>query len=91
MMDAAGGRSPCSEDVKGTRRMPWHRKPMKDAASCDNPRGGALTLRSAGLRMGEPERGHARSPVPERIGAGRQPGELKHLSTRRKRNQPRLR
>ena len=54
------------EDVKGTRWMPWHRKPTKDAASCDNPRGGAHTLRSAGLRMGEPERGNARSPVPER-------------------------
>ena len=26
------------EDGKGRRRMPWHRKPMKDAASCDNPR-----------------------------------------------------
>ena len=64
---------------------------MKDAASCDNPRGGARTHRSAGIRMGEPERGHARSPGPERIGAGGQPGELKHLSTRRKRNQTRLR
>ena len=29
---------------------------MKDAASCDNPRLGAHTLRPAGLRMGEPGR-----------------------------------
>ena len=32
------------EDVKGARWMPWHRKPKKDAASCDNPRGGANAL-----------------------------------------------
>ena len=29
------------EDVKGARRMPWHRKSTKDAASCDKLRGGA--------------------------------------------------
>ena len=32
------------EDVQGARRMPWHRKPMKDVASCDKPRGGANGL-----------------------------------------------
>ncbi len=31
------------EDIKGTRWMPWHRKPMKDVTSCDKPRGGAHT------------------------------------------------
>ena len=34
--------------------MPWHRKAMKDAVSCDNPRIGANNLRSGGLRMGKP-------------------------------------
>ena len=32
-----------SEDTKGARRMPWHRKSTKDAASCDKPRGVANT------------------------------------------------
>ena len=31
------------EDVKGTRWMPWHRKPTKDAISCDKLRRGANT------------------------------------------------
>ena len=57
-----------SEDVKGARRMPWHRKPMKGAASCDKPRGGANGLRSGDSRMGEPARGHALAPPPEYIG-----------------------
>ena len=25
-------------NIKGTRWMPWHRKPTKDVASCDKPR-----------------------------------------------------
>ena len=33
-----------SEDTKGARWMPWHRKSMKDAASCDKLRGGANIL-----------------------------------------------
>ena len=56
------------EDTKGARRMPWHRKPKKGAASCDKPRGGANGLRSVGARMGEPARGHALAPRPEPIG-----------------------
>ena len=31
------------EDTKGARRMPWHRKSTKDAASCDKLGGGANT------------------------------------------------
>ena len=35
---------PCKdEDTKGARRMPWHRKSTKDAASCDKLGGGANT------------------------------------------------
>ena len=33
-----------SEDTKGARWMPWHRKSTKDAASCDKLRGGANIL-----------------------------------------------
>ena len=47
----------------------------------ETPRGGAGSRRSGGLRMGQPARGDARAPAVTR-GA---PGELKHLSTRRKR------
>ena len=54
-----------NEDTKGARWMPWHRKSMKDAASCDKLGGGANILRSRDLRMGEPGRGHARSSAPE--------------------------
>ena len=49
-----------AEDGKGRRRMPWHRKPTKGAASRDSPRGGAHGLRSGGTRMGEPD---GREPV----------------------------
>ena len=41
---------------------------MKDVTSCDKPRGGAYGPGSADVRMGEPERGHARSPPAEHIG-----------------------
>ena len=99
---SAGGRDPLPpesqkmingycEDTKGARRMPWHRKSTKDAASCEKPRGGANGLRSGGVRTGEPGGGHAPPPAPELIRCGGQPGELKHLSTRRRRNQPRSR
>jgi hypothetical protein len=36
--------------------------------------------------MGKPPWGHAQGPNAESIGVGRAPGELKHLSTPRKRN-----
>ena len=48
--------------------MPWRRKPKKGAASRDSPRGGANGLRSGGARMGEPDRGNARSPAAQSIG-----------------------
>jgi hypothetical protein len=34
--------------------MPWRNQAMKDAVSCDKPRGDANSLRSGGLRMGKP-------------------------------------
>ena len=42
---------------------------MKDVASCDKPRGGAHTHRSADLRMGQPGGSHFPSPRAEHIGA----------------------
>ena len=62
---------------------------MKDAASCDNPRRGAHILRPGGLRMGEPMHSSVHIPGPNTYGRGGQPGELKHLSTRRRGNQSR--
>src|SRR6266516_3579526 len=41
--------------------------------------------------MGQPGRGNARSPCGEFIATRSERGEVKHLSTRRKRNQPRFR
>ena len=36
--------SKVDEDIKGTRWMPWHKKAMKDVASCDKLRGAAHRL-----------------------------------------------
>ena len=38
----------------GARRMPWRRQAMKDAASCEKPRGGACGPGSGDVRMGQP-------------------------------------
>jgi hypothetical protein len=67
--------------------MPWRQETMKDVASCDKPRGAASELRSEDLRMGQPGRGHARSSCGECITARGERGEVKYLSTPRKRNQ----
>ena len=65
----AGDPSPGRTKIfRGARRMPWHRKSTKGAASRDSPRGGANVLRSGGARMGKPARGHARASQAERIG-----------------------
>ena len=61
--------------------MTWHQEPKKDVTSCDKPRGGANALRSADFRMGQPG-----GSDPVTLGyLGSERGELKHLSTRRKR------
>ncbi|PYM63748.1 MAG: hypothetical protein DMD79_07935 [Candidatus Rokuibacteriota bacterium] len=70
--------------------MPWRQEAMKGVASCDKPREAASRLRSADARMGEPTRGNARVSTAESIGGGGEPRELKHLSTSRKRKQPRF-
>ena len=61
--------------------MPRLSEAKKDVISCDKPWGGANILRSADLRMGQPVR-----PIPDTLPkAVGVPGELKHLSSRRKR------
>ena len=71
----------------GARRMPWRRQAMKDAASCEKPRGGACGLRSGGFRMGQPAPREGGAPARTHMAAGARPGEVKHLSSRRKRRQ----
>jgi len=65
-------------------RMPGHKKTMKDVAACDKLRGGGKQPLSRRFPNGETY------PIEDgmswRKSAGR-PGELKHLSSRRKREQ----
>ena len=67
--------------------MPWHQEPTKDATSCDKLRGAAHTHRSVDFRMGKPTTGNAVVFAGEFIAGESEPGEVKHLSTRRKRKQ----
>ena len=46
----------------GARRMSWHRKSTKGAASRDRPGGGANGPRSRDSRMGEPAWRHGQAP-----------------------------
>ena len=57
-----GGSPPRAQGIMGARRMPWHRKSTKGAASRDRPGGGANGPRSRDSRMGEPSRRHGRLP-----------------------------
>jgi len=54
-------------------------------AGCEKPRGAASGLRTGDTRMGEPDTGNTVSSR-----KGRQPGEVKHLSTLRKRKKNRF-
>ena len=67
--------------IKSVGRMTWHQEPKKDVTSCEKLRLGANIHRPADIRMGKP--GTA-------IPYGREPGELKHLSSRRKRKKHRF-
>ena len=76
----AAGEKDKRKASKGTWGMPRLSMAKKDVTSCEKPRLGANARRPADVRMGEPAgitSRHARS-------AGER-GELKHLSTRRKR------
>ena len=61
--------------------------PKKDVISCEKLRGGANILRSVDIRMRELSAGNTALSYYEFIVMGGEPGELKHLSTRRKRKQ----
>ena len=61
--------------------------PKKDVISCEKLRGGANILRSVDIRMRELNAGNTALSHYEFIVMGGEPGELKHLSTRRKRKQ----
>ena len=58
---------------------------MKDVVSCDKLRLGANNLSGGDFRMGKPVRRHGRTSAAEYIGGRGERGELKHLSTLRKR------
>jgi hypothetical protein len=54
--------------TKGTRWMPRHQEAMKDAETCEMPRGAGLELRSVDIRMGKPGGRHGPSSHTEYIG-----------------------
>ena len=63
---------------------------MKDAISCEKLREAANKRRSEDVRMGKPTCCNEQVSISEYIAYGREPGELKHLSTPRKRKKHRL-
>ena len=69
--------------------MPWRQQAMKDVVICDKPRGADKHALILGFPNGETHLIYQVSYT-EYIGIRGEPGELKHLSTRRKRNQPRF-
>ena len=74
---------------KRTWWMPWQPEAMKDVVGCDKPRGVAKHTVIRGFPNGETHSVY-RVPCTEYIGVRSKRGELKHLSTRRKRNQLRF-
>ena len=56
----------------GARRMPWRRQAMKDAASCEKPRGGACGPRSGDVRMGQPAPREGGAPARMQYGGRRE-------------------
>ena len=63
--------------------MPRLSEAMKDVTSCDKPRWEANTHKAADFRMGQPGTSDRVTGAKHRG----EPGELKHLITRRKRKQ----
>ncbi len=80
--------------------MPWYQPAKKDVTSCEKLRGVAYGLDPEMSEWGNPVRVMSHHPSPFcrayrkvelQKGEGGARGELKHLSTRRKRNQKRFR
>jgi len=67
--------------------MPRHIPPKKDAISCEKLRRGANIRRSADIRMRELSTEKPCYLYVKKIAYRGEPGELKHLSTRRRRKQ----
>ena len=64
---------------------------MKDVVGCDKLSGSRQTGFDPGIsEWGNPAGVMSRHPLTEYIGLGSERGEVKHLSTRRKRNQARF-
>ena len=71
--------------------MPRHQEPKKDVISCEKPRGGANIYRSMDIRMRELNPGEKPDyPYISKVVYGGERGELKHLSTHRKRKKNRF-
>ena len=66
--------------------MPWHKKPKKDVAACEKPREGGKQPLIRGFPNEQTHSAFGRVPLII-YGKRRELGELKHLSSRRKRKQ----
>ena len=66
--------------------MPWRQEPKKGAVHCDKPRVAVCRRLSGDARMGKPAQAQPWAPAAESIGGRGERGELKHLSTLRKRD-----
>jgi hypothetical protein len=66
--------------------MPWRQVPMKAVDHCVKPRGAVNRRYIRGWPNGETRTTNRCASVGEYIAYGRRPGELKHLSTQRKRD-----
>ncbi|KJQ92020.1 hypothetical protein UF05_07655 [Vibrio sp. S457-15] len=76
--------------TKRTRWMPWQSEAMNEVVTWDKPRLGSNNHLSLGFLNGETPL-HKSESLREYIAQRAEPGELTHLSTPRKRNQPRFR
>ena len=71
-------------DNKGVWWMPWQEEAMKDVAACDKPRGAGKQALIRGCPNGETLRDDKSRNLPQQCGRSK-PGEVKHLSSQRKR------
>ena len=70
--------------------MPWRQEAMKDVEVCDKPRGAGKQALIRGFPNGATWLDELQSSYAEYIGMRSERGEVKHLSTPRKRNQLRF-
>jgi len=70
--------------------MPWRQKAKKDVVSCDKLRVAANRHKSGDFRIGQPIEGNTSISILEYIEDRSELGELKHLSTPRKRKKNRF-